>query len=244
MLAIGGFTLKPRSVAAYSSNHNAFIGLTPNECSGMTNPQTTIGFSTQMYNTNGASGRQWTAQMNAYANPNTLHGDISFLQYAEGINNNGQIYGLVEYWNPHNTIVFYQGTGTLATVSDVQGGDNFYIETFTNNNHNVNLVKFYYYHSGTLYGPASVTVTSDSYVNIYSWQVNIVGDAVVSNAHFSPSEDGTIYYSMGSGTFMQMSNGPSCVQNCCAITGETSDLIYGTPSLSGNSGSQSFLSNP
>jgi hypothetical protein len=220
-------------VFAYSSNTNVYIGISPNECSAQDTPTVSLLFNQTMVTTV-SNGNQWSAQTNAYplANP----AGLDFLQFNLAINSAGQIYGAVEYWIPSGS-VYNVHTSTLATVTHVSKGDEFIttiLEDNGNNNNQLYSVSFTYYQASTGNSwTLNINPPTKNYVQVASWQLNIVGESTTSNprATFNSGGGTTTYFSLVSASTW-LSSQPKCVQGQGVLTGETSNMQYATPTTS------------
>jgi len=222
---------------AFSSNSNAFLGTSPNECTGM-GGQTEILFSATM-STTGSGSNQWSTQMNGYTSTNSQK--LDWLQYNMAVDKSGDVYGSAEYWftpppgGPGGD-AFNLNTGTLTTVTSVSANDYFLISTSVNSANNVSSVTYSYYNAklSKVY-TGSITIPSKYLVPLLSWQLNIVGENNQNDEYATfTSGAGTMYYtsSSGSGQLAWMSNQPTCTTVQGTITGETGTMYYATPSSS------------
>jgi hypothetical protein len=157
------------------------------------------------------------------------------------ISGSGQVYGSIELWaGPYGS--FYNVlSNTIKTVSHIQAGDSWSIDTSTNANYQVTSVTYYYYDSaaGKMYDQ-SVSTGGYAVANVpLAWTVDIVGENGGLNVQFTSG--GGQMYDIPGYTATYLSFPPSCVQGPIVGTQENSNMAYGSPVVNpSNQVDQSF----
>jgi len=189
-----------------------------------------------MINANSPTGDQWSAQTNAYPYTNAF--GTNFWQLSMAIDSNGEVYGAVEIWTPAAS-VWNMHTPILATATNlfIQPNDQFIVDIFQADGQSSGYfwaVSFNYYKASTATTYQGViSIPSQFFAQLGTWQLNIVGENAGSspNVLFNSGGGTTEFYSLvSSSTWLPVN--PSCagtIQGGGTLTFETSNMHYGTP---------------
>jgi hypothetical protein len=230
-----------------SSNVNAQIGMATSECVAQDNPTIEINFNASMIS-NGTVGERWSTQVNSLPVANTSgynSHSLDWMQFNMAIRANNSIYGSVDFFTLEGQ-VFENVSSTIFTLplgAHIQSGDQFIIVVFQNDSYHEGAwaVQYYFYDSANsnMYSQYITGIPVSYFVPVSSWQLNFAGENSGSNPHadFSSGSANVEYYSLVNST-TSLNIQPSCVQasneDHFPITDETSNMVYGVPTVSGS----------
>jgi hypothetical protein len=146
-----------------------------------------------------------------------INGPLVWDQFNMAIDSSGRVYGSIELWN-HTRFLWDSGHKNLVTVSHVQSGDYCQVSIYQHDSTSVNVwdVQFWHYeNSNSTAHFTSVSIPSQYYAPISTWQLNIAGENSGSNpdAVFTSGGANAHYYSFADNS-VWMSTLPS---SSCAV---------------------------